>query len=95
MTREQAESFVASVLDRMDHESIQEAAGRLLTLLVPVFHDVDQYYPKDMSASDAAKILLDAERTKDEEVCQECGKNPPDHKGICEGCLAYRDHTAI
>jgi len=59
-----------------------------------VYHDVDQYYPKDMTAVEAAKILLDAERTNDEEVCQECGVYPPDHKGVCEGCLAFREHTA-
>ncbi len=32
MTWEEAEKFVASVLDRMEHESIQEAARRLLDL---------------------------------------------------------------
>lgn len=29
-----------------------------------------------------------------EEKCQECGVYPADHKGVCEGCLAYREHQA-
>ena len=28
------------------------------------------------------------------EKCSECGVYPPDHKGVCEGCLAYREHQA-
>lgn len=31
---------------------------------------------------------------KTEEKCRDCGVYPPDHKGVCEGCLTYRDHTA-
>ena len=27
-----------------------------------------------------------------QEICQECGVYPADHKGYCEGCLAYREH---
>jgi len=30
-----------------------------------------------------------------EAKCIECGVYPADHKGICEGCLAYREHTAF
>ena len=29
-----------------------------------------------------------------ETTCRECGVYPPDHKGVCEGCLAYREHQA-
>jgi len=28
------------------------------------------------------------------EKCKGCGVYPPDHKGYCEGCLAYREHEA-
>lgn len=38
----------------------------------------------------------DAEVARDEsrERCCECGVYPADHKGVCEGCLAYREHQA-
>lgn len=26
------------------------------------------------------------------EKCRECGVYKADHKGVCEGCLAYREH---
>jgi thymidylate synthase (FAD) len=26
--------------------------------------------------------------------CTECDRYPADHKGVCEGCLAYREHQA-
>lgn len=29
-----------------------------------------------------------------QEICAECGVYPADHKGVCEGCLAYREHQA-
>jgi len=34
----------------------------------------------------------DVARASVSEKCRECGVYPTDHKGVCEGCLAYREH---
>lgn len=39
-----------------------------------------------------AKTMSDTAKKAGPPKCSECGVYPPDHKGVCEGCLAYREH---
>jgi hypothetical protein len=48
-----------------------------------------EYCGRPMQACQAA---AQAARERGGEKCSECGKYPPDHKGVCEGCLEYRNH---
>lgn len=29
------------------------------------------------------------------DLCDECGASPPAAGGLCEGCIAYKEHTAF
>lgn len=41
------------------------------------------------------KVDLDIKPEMRTGKCKECGVYRADHKGICEGCLAYREHTNV
>jgi len=39
-----------------------------------------------------AKAMSDTAKKAGPPKCSECGVYAADHKGVCEGCLAYREH---
>ena len=39
-----------------------------------------------------AKAMSDTAKQAGPPKCSECGVYGADHKGVCEGCLAYREH---
>jgi hypothetical protein len=83
-----------------------ETVPNILAGLEKDFHEADDMGEKLYAHAAIVGILsimieeiqehADAEEASGEghwnDLCIECGVNPADHKGICEGCYAYREH---